>query len=401
MKIALLTNVVSPHQLPLANEFVRLIGAANYRYIHVEPLGPNRARMGWTETSHESWCLKSSENEPCLRNADVLLTELRALDLISYRNAAHKKTFYTTERWFKPALGMLRLLHPRYFVMAWRFVKLLKNPSFTLLPQGVHAARDFLRLIGLFNGDWRCLFRAPKVAFESRPGGTIISLPEAFRAGVLSSEEVIFGMKHGFVQIPKEHWNKLTPTGMFAKMRLWGYFVEPSKAKRGSHSLPIEHPLRILWVGRMLDLKRVDVLVRAVSPHPDLKRVDVSLHLYGDGLMKEKLKKLAQDAPNIEFHDFVPINQVRRLMHEHDVYVLPSNGYEGWGAVVSEALEEGMKVLGTIEAGSSATILPASNLFKAGDVDGLRILLHNEIAKVEIGAWTAQMAAQALMELTK
>ena len=55
-----------------------------------------------------------------------------------------------------------------------------------------------------------------------------------------------------------------------------------------------------------------------------------------------------------------PMEKVRELMREHDLFVLASNAYEGWGAVVSEALEEGMRVLGTFEAGASAAILPVT-----------------------------------------
>ncbi len=81
----------------------------------------------------------------------------------------------------------------------------------------------------------------------------------------------------------------------------------------------------------------------------------------------------------------IGIHAVRDLMRAHDIYVLPSDGGEGWGAVVSEALTEGMKVLGTVDAGSSATILPPTHLFKAGDVKRLKVLLQSEIPLVNIG----------------
>ncbi len=400
MKIALLTNIISPHQIPLAKAIVDFVGENNYRYVYTESFHDERSQMGWGDSVDRAWCRKSSMDDPSLHTADILISGHRALDLFEKRNAAGLKTFYASERWFKPPFGMLRLLSPGYFRMAWRFVKCLRRDCFSLLPMGIHAARDFIRLIKLFRGDLRCLFCAPKVAFESRPGGVIVPLNEAIRAGGLSKEDIAFGQKHGFVQIPREHWNKLTPSGAFAKMQMWGYFMAPGDAKATRRSLPIEHsPLRILWAGRMLDLKRADVLVRAASPHPDLKRVDVSLHLYGDGSMRQKLRKLARGATNVEFHNFVSIEKVRQLMREHDVYVLSSNGYEGWGAVVSEALEEGMKVLGTIEAGATATILPLGNLFKAGDVKRLRELLGTEIRDVGIGCWTAEYAARTLLEL--
>ena len=90
-------------------------------------------------------------------------------------------------------------------------------------------------------------------------------------------------------------------------------------------------------------------------------------------------------------------------MQEHDLYVLSSNGYEGWGAVVSEALEEGMRVLGTFEAGASATLLPRERLFHSGDWKGLVQLIEKEIRgelpPCSIGEWTAKAAAKRLMEV--
>ena len=97
----------------------------------------------------------------------------------------------------------------------------------------------------------------------------------------------------------------------------------------------------------------------------------------------------------IKLYPPVPIAEVRKLMREHDVYVLSSNGYEGWGAVVSEALEEGMVVIGTHEAGSSATILPESCLFYAGDWRALaRLLLCDDKTRIGIEEWTAKNASE-------
>ncbi len=79
----------------------------------------------------------------------------------------------------------------------------------------------------------------------------------------------------GFVQIPQKYWNKLTPTGMFVKMRMWGYFVTPSKLsgiecselrKRQSEEVVSgKRPLRILWVGRLLAWKKVSMSLLRLS----------------------------------------------------------------------------------------------------------------------------------------
>ncbi len=395
MRIALLTNIISPHQLPLARALVRRVGADNYRYVYTEAPHDERTRMGWGDAT-EAWCRWGTEADPALLEADVVLSGHRALELFEQRNADTKLTFYASERWFKPPLGFLRVFVPSYFRMVRRFLRALKAPTMRLLPQGVHAARDFARLMGLFAGDIRCLFRAPAVAFESRPGGVVVSLRQAIDAGVLDAAAVTFAKRHGFVQIPETHWGRVEPMGLYAKMRLWGYFVAPGRPSAAEQPRKAG-PLRVLWVGRMLDWKRIDTLVEVVKGLPD-----VTLDLYGHGSEEENLKRLAEGCNAIRFHDFVPVEQVRELMRSHDVYVLSSDGGEGWGAVVNEALEEGMIVIGTAEAGASATMLPPESLYPAGDVVALCRILKDIVAESgQIGLWTAENAAEALLVMAE
>ena len=394
MRIALLTNIISPHQLPLARALVKRVGAESYRYVYTEATHAERTKMGWGASAEDTWCVQGTFDEPLLQEADAVVSGHRALGLFEHRNAIDKRTFYASERWFKPPLGFLRVFVPSYFKMARRFLKALKAPTMMLLPMGIHAARDFARLMGLFSGDLRCLFRAPKMAFESRPGGAVVPLKQAVTVGVLDAEAIAFAKRYGFVQIPEAHWGKVKPVGPYAKMRLWGYFVAPGE---GRPALRAEGSLRLLWVGRMLKLKRVDTLIEAVKGLPN-----IVLDLYGHGPEEESLKRLAEGCEAIQFHDFVPVEQVRELMRSHDVYVLPSDGYEGWGAVVSEALEEGMAVVGTVEAGASATILSPERLYRAGDVAALRRILEALRPEIcRIGPWTVESAATALLALAE
>ena len=489
LKWVLLTPWVSPHQIPLAWQIATSLGEENFRYWYLEPPPENHKVWGWDKLITESWFHLGLVEDEALQAAGVVMSGVRSLDLFDVRLKEGKPTLYCSERWFKPPLGFLRTFVPSYLKMALRFVQCFRSDAFTYLPMGVHAARDMARLVGFLNGDVRCLFCAPKVAFESRPGGAIVPLEEAIKAGVLSKEEVAFGKRYGFVQISREHWGKVKPRKVYAKMRMWGYFVAPTTSSRqlrvascelrvgadaqdcqcdlestricaraqraGKYTEDTEknlnhethekdvptaqfevfssqftvedkvrvapngtenyredvsdatihnssfvirnsakRTLRILWVGRMLDWKRVDTLVRACAS--EALKDKVELHLYGHGPEEAKLKTLAKGAP-IHFHDFVPVEQVRDLMCAHDVYVLPSDGGEGWGAVVSEALEEGMQVFGTVEAGASGTVLPPTHLFKAGDVKRLTELLTAELPKVAIGEWTAEKGAAALL----
>ena len=388
MKFVFLTNIISPHQMPLARELVNLLGADEYRYVYTEREEKERTKLGWGNEG-EDWCLHGDENTAVLSEADVLMSGVRAPNLFEKRAKDGKTTLYCSERWFKPPIGFLRVFVPSYFKMARRIVKLLnESENFYYLPMGILAARDMARLCGLMNGDWKCVFKAPKVNFERKPGGKV------FSEGVGGE-----GVRE-----------------CVGKMRMWGYFVQSSEFRVGS--LELNHGIhrihgkkgcgsegvrecgnegvKVLWVGRMLKFKRVDTIIKAVGECSKSKKI--TLDIYGIGPEEAKLNKLAAKyGDKIKFHPPVPINEVRKLMREHDVYVLSSNGYEGWGTVVSEALEEGMAVIGTYEAGASATILPESNLFHAGDWRRLKMLLEGNVEKVGIGPWTAKSAAIALI----
>ena len=386
LAFTLFTNVVSPHQLPLARRLAEHLGEENYRYLHTERLDGQRRSMGWGEEA-PAWCVATDEENDCLLDCDMLFSELRAEKVFARRLAEGKLTCYVSERWFKPPLGFLRMFSPAYWRMARQFAEFLGSPRFFYFPQGIHAARDMMRIQGLFKGDLRCLFSAPKVAFESRPGGWIVPLEWAVRNGLLPDEAVRFGKRYGFARIPEENWGRAREHGPWRNYRLWGYFVESAECRER----PASDGRRILWVGRMLDWKRVETLIQAL---PD----GMELNLYGHGPEEPRLRALANGKANIHFHDFVPIVQVRELMRENDVYVLPSDGGEGWGAVLNEALEEGMRVLGTLESGAGATMLAPEWLFPAGDARLLEKMLSAPIRCGRIGCWSVRHAANYLMD---
>ena len=376
--IACYTNCVSPHQLPLAQEIVRRIGSDNFQYVYCDEQSQERVVTWWDNEGMPGWCTHGDENTPELLAADVLYCGgLRPFELFEKRLKNGKKTLYVTERWFKPPIGMLRLLHPRYFRYARRLAKMMDNPDFMVLPIGIPAAKDIARLCGLMHGDLRCLSRAPELEFELKPGGRVC----------LATKDA-----------------KIAKKFCLDKMRMWGYFVESSKLKVESEKL--KEGLRVLWVGRLLKLKRVDTIIRAVGElsrdYTTFQGLTTTLDIYGSGPEEKRLKKMASKyGEAIRFYPPVPIGEVRKLMREHDLYVFGSNGYEGWGAVVSEALEEGMDVIGTFEAGASSTMLPKERLFHSGDVKALARMLKKECDGVlppcTIGEWTAEVAAKGLV----
>ena len=350
MTVALYTNIVSPHQLPLAKELLNLVGDANYRYVFTEQFHLDRQKMGWCDESLP-WMI-NARTQPSLaaqwlNGCYVLICGLRDLDLIESRSNSGKLTLYANERWFKPfnlvkarilLPGSIRMWFPRYKHMAQRFVSLSrKYPQFRILPFGEWAKKDFIS-----------------------------------------------------IGVPRE------------KMVVWGYFVAPScMTPRTCVS-----PKKILWVGRMLDWKRVDTLIKAFRLFWETKHDSCtgkySRTLIGDGPEKKNLKRLANGLP-VEFKDSIPIEDIRSVMRQHDIYVLPSNAQEGWGVALCEALEEGMIAIGSFEAGSSATILPKERLFHAGDwrrlAELIGLAVDGAFAPTGIGIWSALYAAKRFMGL--
>ena len=388
MKFTLYTNALSAHQIPLAREIASRVGAENFQYVYTsrngQALQKSVASYSWIRHVPTDVDLVGRHDvDDWLENADVMLVGgIRPIDLIERRVKAGKKTFYMSERWFKPTLGILRLAWPPYFRMAKRFGEMLRcYDSLVYLPIGIHAARDMARLCGLMHGDLRCLFRAPRLEFERKPGGRIL----------LAAKNAKDAKKY-----------------CLDKMRMWGYFVEKGRGNKEEGGNNVEccpsdaqAPLRILWVGRLLRLKRVDTIIRAVGELSTCSTTgSLTLDIYGAGPEEAKLKKMAARYGNtIRFHPFVSMCEVRKLMRSHDVYVFASNGYEGWGAVVSEALEEGMKVVGTYESGASATMLPETNLFRSCDWKMLEKRLSADIPCVLIGDWSVKCAAEQLMKV--
>ena len=317
MKIAFYVNIVSPHQVPLAEELVKRIGAENFRYVPWEKFHTERAEMGWGELKRD-WI---TDDAGALDAADVIYTATREVPRLERWLQAGKTVLYYGERWFKPPIGRLRMLHPRFRKRIKGMVRLAKEYSaFKFLPIGVHARRDYVRA----------------------------GVPEA-------------------------------------KMTTWGYFVAPSEVP--DFRRPSAAGLKVLWAGRRIPLKNVEIIEKAC------RRVGVPLDLVSN----------------------VPIERVREEMRGHEVFVFASNGFDGWGAVVSEALEEGMIVLGSNEAGAPATLLPPELRFNCRDHRALADLLgrlkDGRDAGLRASAasalenyrsnWTAAAAAGKFLELCK
>jgi glycosyltransferase involved in cell wall biosynthesis len=345
MRVLQVTNIVSHHQLPLARQLAMIVGGENFRFVATKALDSKRQKMGWNTHEQEPWVLRAGEHEGDRKEceywwdkADVVICGERRFKRMQDRMNNGKLTFYMSERWWKPPIGIARLLHPSFSLMTCRFLKLAASPFFHYLPMGYFAAVD-MRKIAPFTG----------------------------------------------------------------RMWQWGYFTElpsplPSWARDSTN-------LRVLWAGRsMRRWKRVDTLIRAFKSLQQEHR-DATLTLVGDGPERKRLEQLAKKLlaeKSYQFLSPIPASEVLALMQQHHIYVLPSNGYEGWGAVVNEAMSAGCAVVASAAAGSAKTLIEHGTnglLFTPGDwqtlAEHLIFLGRNEAKRLQL----AQAGQRTITEL--
>lgn len=102
--------------------------------------------------------------------------------------------------------------------------------------------------------------------------------------------------------------------------------------------------LKILFAGRLVKSKRVDVVISAVDELAKRVHKKVSLTIVGNGpelnLLKEQANSSSQYL-DIVFHEAVSQSQLAKMYHQHDFLIYPSES-ESLGLVPLEAMASGM-----------------------------------------------------------
>lgn len=103
--------------------------------------------------------------------------------------------------------------------------------------------------------------------------------------------------------------------------------------------------LTILFIGRLVDWKAVDILIDAIAKC-NIK--NIRLNIVGDGPDRAALESLAANKcpDKVVFYGQIPFTEVNQYYDEADIFVLPSVRECG-GAVVLEAMSRGLPVIAT------------------------------------------------------
>jgi len=155
-----------------------------------------------------------------------------------------------------------------------------------------------------------------------------------------------------------------------------------------------EHgPYRIAFVGQLIARKRVDLLIAAVSR---LVSRDVELVVIGNGPQQDELRAQAESLipGRIHWKGRLPIEAIPQELAQADCLVLPSR-FDGWGAVVSEALMVGTPVVCSDACGSAEAVLASGvgGVFPSGDVNALTALLGKMVEQGRLSTQKRQELA--------
>jgi glycosyltransferase involved in cell wall biosynthesis len=149
------------------------------------------------------------------------------------------------------------------------------------------------------------------------------------------------------------------------------HLVDPTPPAQQPEPAARDH-VDMLYVGQLIVRKRVDLLLQAFS---QLNAPTARLRLIGQGPEEGALKALAEQlgiAERVQFLPGMPNAQTVAAMANADLLVLPSR-FDGWGAVVNEALMVGTPVVCSNRCGASDLIEDGRNgyVFEAGSVPAL------------------------------
>lgn len=361
MKIVFISNILNPHQYPLAKELYKITDG-NYHFVEMEPLPKWLKDGGYPMYVDCPWLVRawlSDENKLLSRriclDADIMIVGgCYPYDLIKARLDSGKIVFYYGERWLKR--GWLNLFSPRLLRDQWYYHKFFHERPIYFLAASAFAAKDYYKLHS-FRG--RCF--------------------------------------------------------------KWGYFPATDGAENEELNYAAFHDksgvFKIMTVCRMLNWKRPEMMVEAAKYLRD-NGVKFVMDMYGSG---ERLSRIQQMIgrynlnDNVILHGNIPNEEIHKEMQRHHCLLFTSNQREGWGAVVNEAMANGCVVVGASKIGSIPYLIEDGVnglVFEDGDQDDLNKKLYycatnipecetmaREARKTITTIWSPKEAAKRLIIL--
>lgn len=356
------SNYYNHHQKALCDAFYALLGKG-FTFVETMPMESFRAGMGWGEEA-PSYVLRtyeSKENEERARTlgleSDLVIMGTAPEYYIEPRLSQNKIVFRYSERPLKE--GFIKFFIPRLTKKYLHLHVRNRKKNIYVLAASAFTSWDFKKM------------------FDSYPGKC-----------------------YKFAYFPK-HIVYDTDELMAKKKEI--------AARAGA--------VTILWEGRMIKLKRADLLIKAAALLRQ-KGYDMRVTLVGDGDEKENLialsRKLKVD-DIVSFEGFLTPDEARDKMSESLIYVMTSNHLEGWGSVIYESLNAGCAVVASHVCGATPWLVRDNKtglVFRSGSAVSLAAKLEKLITSegliTKLGTaayeqmselWNPEVAAQRVIDL--
>ncbi len=344
MRLLYVTNLADHHQLPIVRCIATAIGNDNFRFVATAMPDQERKTLGWSFEADDPWILRTAERERDQIQAEQWWRSSQIV-LCEERlldHIAHRLN----------AGGIVFYASERWWKTPIGIARLLYPPFAAMARQMHHLSTSPL--------------------FHYLPQG-----------GYAAKD-----MKR-IADFDRRTWD-------------WGYFSSVPSALPQCERAPGK--MRVLWAGRLLPWKRVDTLIKAFGRFLDVCP-DSLLTVIGRGPEEPHLKDLASTLlpqRSYEFVQAMPPEEVRKEMRSSHIYVLPSDGGEGWGVVLNEAMTEGCAVVACEDAGAAKSLIADGKngfLFHKGDSVQLAQLLIRLGTDVKLRINIAREGQQTISEV--
>lgn len=336
--LAYCTNIWSHHQAPVCTELVRILGEDRFRLCLFEPVYEEQRKLGWNSAPPaDKWIAGPPNSSDEMKHLTQIVCDSDVAVLGHCPQAVQAARVATGKLTF---IMSERLMRQRFFHLR------MLNPRFA---RGIRSLRS--------------RFNRPNVHYLAIGAH---ALADAKRLRVFGDQI----------------WN-------------WAYFISPATKPYCERS---SSTVRLLWAGRFINLKRVDIILRAMAMLGS-SAANCTLDLIGDGPQRNVIKHLAHRLgldDRINFIDSMPHESVCERMAEAAIYVFPSNHLEGWGAVVGEAMSEGCVVVASNAAGAPKILIEHGRtgfLFADGDLEELTDILRQVIENIDLRSQIGKAAA--------
>jgi len=177
-------------------------------------------------------------------------------------------------------------------------------------------------------------------------------------------ESKIYGIKKHIKKIIANRISVVLPSGISNKqifdslgykgkiILTGGVGLFNKNTKRGNITHKPSQSFKYLYVGRLIDIKNLDLLIEVFNQNGK------SLTIVGNGELKEPLKLKANF--NISFSGFVENEKMYSIYQDHDIFILPSKS-EPWGLVVEEAIYNSLPVIVSNKVGCNIDMVQQPN----------------------------------------